>query len=144
MGLHQSEGNAFTSASIIQGESFVYPVSVLSTSPCFKHVDQLAYVGVPRGQLAAPKAKYDEDGNEIHPHTVPLLDDEQKQRLPRSTREFIKHQEKAVHNPDRVARWEALNRKAVAKGWLHANERARSRGFNINDSVTRRVITGSK
>eukprot|EP00240_Pyramimonas_obovata_P015886 CAMPEP_0118954564 /NCGR_PEP_ID=MMETSP1169-20130426/58452_1 /TAXON_ID=36882 /ORGANISM="Pyramimonas obovata, Strain CCMP722" /LENGTH=285 /DNA_ID=CAMNT_0006902217 /DNA_START=40 /DNA_END=894 /DNA_ORIENTATION=+ len=49
----------------------LYKMAPESKREYFKHVDQLAYVGVPKRDLAAPKPKYDEEGNEIHPHTVP-------------------------------------------------------------------------
>jgi hypothetical protein len=110
----------------------------------FKHIDQLAWAGVPKSELAAPRVEYDEDGHHVHRATVPHLEQDQVKRLPRSTRDFIRHQEKALTHPERVAQWEALNRKAATKGWLERNERARGRGFTLNDSVTRRAITGSK
>mmetsp|Transcript_30308 Transcript_30308/g.51027 ORF Transcript_30308/g.51027 Transcript_30308/m.51027 type:complete len:366 (-) Transcript_30308:421-1518(-) len=110
----------------------------------FKHIDQLAWAGVPKSELAAPRVEYDEDGHHVHRATVPHLEQDQVKRLPRSTRDFIRHQEKALTHPERVAQWEALNRKAATNGWLSRNERARGRGFTLNDSVTRRAITGSK
>eukprot|EP00241_Pyramimonas_parkeae_P012624 CAMPEP_0114231922 /NCGR_PEP_ID=MMETSP0058-20121206/4321_1 /TAXON_ID=36894 /ORGANISM="Pyramimonas parkeae, CCMP726" /LENGTH=277 /DNA_ID=CAMNT_0001343341 /DNA_START=123 /DNA_END=956 /DNA_ORIENTATION=+ len=100
----------------------------------FKHVDQLARVGLPKHQLGANKGE----------KAIPDLTPEQHASLPRSTREYITHQHKIAEHPDKVARWEALNANAARKGWLDRNDVARRRGFRLDDSVTRRMITGEK
>jgi len=104
----------------------------------FKHVDQLARAGLHKHQLTAPAATDRED----HPATIPKMTKEQHASLPHSTRDYIRHQGKLHSEPDKVARWEALNAKAVNKGWMDSNQRARNKGYHVDDSVTRRHVSG--
>jgi hypothetical protein len=39
-----------------------------------------------------------------------------------------------------VARWEALNARAARTNWLNKNDKARERGFHVDDRVSRRII----
>jgi len=138
--MHEYKHGRMADGDARQSNAVMHAIAPEHHREYFKHVDELARVGASKESLERTTV-LDDWGNPrtVHAHR---LSEEQHAALPRSTREYIRHQHKTIEEPEKVARWEALNARAARTNWLGKNEKARERGFHVDDRVSRRIIGG--